>query len=126
MFYCNDCAEKYEYPTSIGKSVGKCEVCDKEAACNDVPSSQLPPPKQQKITKEDLNWCDEPIIGMALIIKGGKIDSKGQPLNGTTFYEVGKHKESGMVAIIPTGKDAKEDFCNDVLNAKLKEGNRLN
>lgn len=45
MFYCNQCAEKNGYPKSIGRSIGVCEICGTYADCNDVPSSQLPKPK---------------------------------------------------------------------------------
>jgi len=49
MFYCNECAEKNGYPESIRKSVGNCELCGKHANCNDIPSSELPLPKEQKV-----------------------------------------------------------------------------
>lgn len=42
MFYCNKCAIDNNYPQSIGKSVGRCEICNKVCACNDIPSSRLP------------------------------------------------------------------------------------
>jgi len=42
MFYCNDCAKEKEWPETLYKSVGKCEICDKHNVCNDRPSSQLP------------------------------------------------------------------------------------
>lgn len=46
MFYCDNCAEKYKYPESFSKSMGKCECCEVKGVCNDVPSSMLPkPPK---------------------------------------------------------------------------------
>ena len=44
MFYCNECAVKYGYTKSLGKSIGKCECCDSVAECNDVASSKLPIP----------------------------------------------------------------------------------
>lgn len=47
MFYCNACATKYEYPETLFKSVGICECCGKEAVCNDMKSSLLPPPKDR-------------------------------------------------------------------------------
>ncbi len=42
MFYCEDCRVENNWPDSIGLSFGKCEVCGKDAFCNDVPSKQLP------------------------------------------------------------------------------------
>ena len=47
MFYCNDCADKYEYPESFVKSRGTCECCGNHAICNDRPSSSLPLPKNK-------------------------------------------------------------------------------
>ena len=47
MFYCNDCADKYEYPQTFFKSVGKCECCDEKKVCNEMQSSRLPMPKKQ-------------------------------------------------------------------------------
>lgn len=47
MFYCDECAKKYEYPKTIFKSDGKCECCDKMATCNDMPSKYLPLPKEK-------------------------------------------------------------------------------
>jgi hypothetical protein len=45
MFYCDDCAKENEYPTSIGKSMGKCEICGKYKVCNNIPIFLLPKPK---------------------------------------------------------------------------------
>ena len=42
MFYCEGCAKKNDWPESIFKSRGPCEVCGKVCACNDIPSSALP------------------------------------------------------------------------------------
>lgn len=47
MFYCNPCAEKYEYPETIFKSEGRCECCGNSATCNETKSSNLPLPKTQ-------------------------------------------------------------------------------
>lgn len=42
MFYCDTCRKKHEWPTSMSKSRGSCEVCGENAVCNDLPSSRLP------------------------------------------------------------------------------------
>lgn len=47
MFYCDDCRKKHDWPEGIGKSVGRCEMCEKKAVCNDVPCKYLPEPKKQ-------------------------------------------------------------------------------
>lgn len=48
MFYCNQCAKEKEWPYSICKSYGKCEICGDSCKCNDMPSSILPEPKPKK------------------------------------------------------------------------------
>lgn len=42
MFYCNVCAEENDWPVKLYKSYGKCEMCGKPAACNDIPTNELP------------------------------------------------------------------------------------
>lgn len=42
MFYCDNCRIKEKWPESIGKSLGKCEVCGKNTECHDRPSSSIP------------------------------------------------------------------------------------
>ena len=48
MFYCDECAKKRDWPKTLFKSKGKCEICDKVRVCNDMPSSKLPLPKEIK------------------------------------------------------------------------------
>lgn len=48
MFYCEPCRAKNEWPDSLGKSYGKCEVCDEVRSCYDRPSSTLPLPVRAK------------------------------------------------------------------------------
>jgi len=45
MFYCNKCAKENGYPETITKSIGVCELCKRVTECNDVPSTELPLPK---------------------------------------------------------------------------------
>lgn len=51
MFFCEPCGDKRDWPDSIFKSYGKCEICGKVAACSDVPSKYLPTPKVKKDEK---------------------------------------------------------------------------
>lgn len=51
MFYCNKCASKRQWPSTLFKSEGPCEICEKVRLCNDLPSSMLPLP--EKKTKEE-------------------------------------------------------------------------
>lgn len=53
------------------------------------------------MTKEDFNWTEQPIIGTALLIMGGSIDSNNQPIKSNVHYNVGKHKSTGKVIISP-------------------------
>lgn len=57
--------------------------------------------------EEDFNWTEQSVIGTALMIIGGTIDSFGDPINPNIFYKVGKRKEDGMTAILPTEKKCK-------------------
>lgn len=41
MFYCMLCAEDSDYPETLFKSRGPCELCGMVALCNDLPSSRL-------------------------------------------------------------------------------------
>jgi hypothetical protein len=41
MFYCDECAEKRQWPNTMSKSKGRCEMCGKEAVCNDLPCDAL-------------------------------------------------------------------------------------
>lgn len=51
MFYCNECGQKAGWPIgTIMQSRGACEICDKPALCNDVPSSHLPPARKKETT----------------------------------------------------------------------------
>lgn len=42
MFYCDECKKKRNYPESMFKSYGNCEICGNTTDCNDIPSSKLP------------------------------------------------------------------------------------
>jgi hypothetical protein len=47
MFYCDSCRKKHDYPISMSRSYGVCELCGRTAPCNDVPSSHLPKSKKR-------------------------------------------------------------------------------
>jgi len=42
MFYCDECRIKNEWPTSVVKSNGPCEICGFYNTCHDRPSRSLP------------------------------------------------------------------------------------
>ena len=48
MFYCDPCAEEYDYPhPTLVRSRGRCECCGIARDCNDLPSKDLPLPKRE-------------------------------------------------------------------------------
>ena len=56
-----------------------------------------------KLEIQEFNWTQKPIIGLALSLKGGEIDSQGNKLIGDKMYAVGKHKKTGKVFIMEQG-----------------------
>ena len=46
MFICNECLKDFRNPESFMKSLGACEMCNKRAVCNDIPSSALKEKKE--------------------------------------------------------------------------------
>lgn len=48
MFFCESCATRNDWPQSIFKSYGACEICDTVTECNDDPSRYLPTPTEAK------------------------------------------------------------------------------
>ncbi len=75
-----------------------------------------------ELKKEEYNWTKKNVVGGSLLLMGGSIDSFGDQINGDIYYEVGKHKESGKVAILPTERNQKHEFTNDV----MKHHNKFN
>ena len=67
--------------------------------------------------EDEFVWGEKEVIGISLITVGyhGITDSDGNPISKTKFYKVGRHLLSNMLAIIPTTKDLKHDFINDLL-----------
>lgn len=41
MFFCKKCGEAKQWPESMVKSYGRCEVCEEVAICNDIPAGRL-------------------------------------------------------------------------------------
>ena len=56
MFYCEDCRFGRDWPQSMTRSQGKCEICNKTALCYDTPSSKLP--------KEDLDKLEPTVYDL--------------------------------------------------------------
>jgi len=72
------------------------------------------------IPKEELSWTDEPVIGLVLI--NAERDSNGTLIDPMKYYMVAKHKPSGMIIIVSTERNMKNEFVNDI----LREQNKFN
>ncbi len=75
-----------------------------------------------KFNANEYSWTDKDVIGTALLIMGGEIDSYGDKINADIFYKVGKRISDGMVAIIPTERNQRHEF----VNSQLKRKNQFN
>ncbi len=75
-----------------------------------------------EFNREEFNWTEEPVIGLSLLIMGGSIDSCGNPIKGDIYYTVGKHKINGKVVILPSGKNIKDQYLDQL----MKSQNRYN
>jgi hypothetical protein len=53
----------------------------------------------------DLKWIGQPIIGSALILYGGVIDSEGNPLLAGELYKLARHLPTGRVIIMRVSTD---------------------
>jgi len=82
--------------------------------------------KIPSIIREDFNWTKETVIGLALKMQGGEIDSYANPIEDNVFYEVGKRKSDGMVVILPTGVSQKTKSLNKVLDKNMNNNSQLN
>lgn len=47
MFYCDPCARRRKWPSTLFKSSGTCEICEKHTTCNELASKYLPDPVQR-------------------------------------------------------------------------------
>lgn len=72
------------------------------------------------IPESELSWTAKPIIG--LVLTNAEKDSNGNPINSMLFYKVGKHLPSGMLIILPTDRNMKHEFVNNI----FKKTGKLN
>jgi len=83
--------------------------------------------KYEDIPKADLQPMIDEIIGMVLTrFRGFVHDSNGELINEDAFYKIEKHVPSGNIVITPTGKNAKKEFFNDIMNKGMKSTGKLN
>lgn len=68
------------------------------------------------IPESELSWTEKPVIG--IVLTGAEKDSDGNPINPMLFYKVAKHLPSGMLIIVATKQNMKEDFVNDIFKKK--------
>lgn len=60
MFYCNDCAQHYERPETMSRSLGRCEDCGRQRPCNDGPGQGDPVGVEPPPWK--IEWAQRPYI----------------------------------------------------------------
>jgi hypothetical protein len=65
------------------------------------------------LDSENFNWTDDPVTGM--ILTQAEKDSYGNKIDPMVYYYVGKHKVTGMLAIVPTQRRMNVEFANDIL-----------
>ncbi len=53
MFYCDKCADEKDWPKTLFRSLGNCEICGEKTCCTDMPSKMLPLPKTPNPTEEE-------------------------------------------------------------------------
>jgi hypothetical protein len=83
--------------------------------------------RYEDIPKEELQPMFDEIIGLALTrFRGFKHDSEGVSINEEAFYRVEKHIPSGHIVVTPTGKNAKKEFFNDMMNKSMHKTGKLN
>ncbi len=73
-----------------------------------------------RLNREEYNWTEKSVVGTALLLTGGSIDSFGDQIKSDIYYEVGKRKSDGMVAILPTERNQKHEFTNNIMKRKNK------
>lgn len=75
------------------------------------------------LNREDFKWAEGGVSGASLLLVGGVIDSRGTSIDADKYYDVGAHKETGHVIIVPIiGRSFNRDFVNSL----FKDKNRFN
>lgn len=83
--------------------------------------------RYEDIPKEELEPMFDEIIGIVLTkFRGFKIDCNGDPINEDAFYKIEKYIPSGQIIVLPTGKNAKKEFFNKVMNKAMRATGKLN
>lgn len=83
--------------------------------------------KYEDIPKADLQPMIDEIIGMVLArFRGFTHDCNGDAINEDAFYKTEKYVPSGQIIVMPTEKNAKKEFFNDVMNKGMKSTGKLN
>jgi hypothetical protein len=62
------------------------------------------------LDEKQFNWTDEPVTG--IILMNAERDSVGDKIDPNAFYFVGKHKETGQLAIIYVPGLSPQNICN--------------
>lgn len=64
MFYCEECGTKRGWRPGLFQSYGPCELCGKTRECSDVPSKDLPAPR-------NMAQLEIPLAPLVLLDKNG-------------------------------------------------------
>lgn len=70
MFYCDNCAKQKNWPESLFKSVGRCEICKSQSVCNDIHTTKLPIRTSNTIT---MNGSQEVKDNQNALLAAGKL-----------------------------------------------------
>lgn len=67
MFFCEPCRRRRDWPMSMSRSAGICELCNEGSICYDVPSSQLPLPPLAPQFETDIDM-DARLAAMGFVL----------------------------------------------------------
>ncbi len=89
MFFCDPCAAREAWPTSLlSRSHGRCEICGKTADCSDIPSSALPVPTYRPTPRKAIMTTPTPKLEIhytsgewAALYVDGALDRIGDTYN---------------------------------------------
>ena len=98
---CNQCAAILVFKKDLSLRKTKAKEFDKwsdDEVLNVLSGQRQILEMNERILNSDLK---KGIIGMALLLKGGKIDSHGDPIKPYAFYRVEKIPELGKTIIEP-------------------------
>ncbi len=122
MFYCEVCRVKNNWPRSISRSRGACEVCDEIGDCYDIASSYLSSPEAR--------WrVSEPVIRASHVKKledalDYALTRRGLEFDFDEWQEVFEHQR-GIADIHLRAFEEAKSFVDSFLGWKMTEEERF-